>query len=111
MLANKVDPPAAVNLAKGLTDALEDPQKEDCFWPSSFGEALTALATKLDSSIATDLAKGLAAALENPQDTNPGRLSGLGTVAGIMPINCEKSMPNNYESIKQSVAEHPLLVT
>ena len=29
MLANKVDPPAAVNLAKGLTDALEDPQKED----------------------------------------------------------------------------------
>jgi hypothetical protein len=77
-LANKMEPQAAAEIAKGLVAALENPQITDPNRLSGLGNALAALANKMEPQAAAEIAKGLAAALENPQETDSNRLSRLG---------------------------------
>jgi hypothetical protein len=74
-LANKMEPQAAAEIAKGLAAALENPQETDSYRLSGLGNALADLADKMEAQAAPEIAKGLATALENPQETNSYRLS------------------------------------
>ena len=57
-LANKMEPQAAAEIAKGLAAALENPQETDFHRLLSLGDALAALADKIEPQAAAEIAKG-----------------------------------------------------
>jgi hypothetical protein len=81
-LANKLEPPDAAEIAKGLAMALQDPKTNASLF-SSLSAALAALADKLEPLAAAEIAEGLAAALQNPK-TDSDRLSRLGAALAAL---------------------------
>jgi hypothetical protein len=73
-LANKMEPHATAEIAKGLASTLENPQESDSDRLLRLSEALAALANKMEPQAVAEIAKGLADTLENPRETNSDRL-------------------------------------
>jgi WD40 repeat protein len=76
-LANKMEPQAATEIAKGLAADLENPEETNPYRLWSLGDALVAMANKMEPQAAAEMANSLAATLEKQQGANSSRLSGL----------------------------------
>ena len=76
-LATKIEPQAAVEIAKGLVKALENAPKTDILLLWNFADALRRLVAKMEASAAAEIAGGLATALKKTPETDYNRVQDL----------------------------------